>query len=88
MKRCFVLREGELSTWLVIESGEPNASMTVIERRAGVDVEPPSTGPATLEADALVLVDGTRLAFDDAQLVWPEGSLLAGSVFVAAECPE
>lgn len=88
MKRCFVLHEGDVSTWLVIESGEPNASMTVIERKAGVDVEPPSTGPATLEPGALLLVDGTRLAFDDKRLVWPEGSLLAGSVFLASECPE
>lgn len=87
MKRCFVLREGDVSTWLVIESGEPNASMTVIERKAGVDVEPPNTGPGTLETNAMILVDGTRLAFDDAQLVWPEGSLLAGSVFVATACP-
>ncbi len=87
MKRCFVLVEGAVSTHLVIEDGTPNASMTVIERKNGKDVVPPSTGPGTLEENAMTLVDGTRLEFNDTQLVWPEGSLLAGSVFTASECP-
>ena len=87
MQRCFVLKEGTVSTYLVIEDGTPNASMTVIERENGKDVVPPSTGPGTLEENAITLVDGTRLEFNDTQLVWPEGSLLAGSVFTASDCP-
>lgn len=87
MQRCFVLKEGAVSTYLVIEDGTPNASMTVIERENGKDVVPPSTGPGTLEENAITLVDGTRLEFNDTQLVWPEGSLLAGSVFTASDCP-
>ena len=84
---CFVLREGDVSTHLVIEDGKPNGSMTVVERRGGIDVEPPTTGPGDLEGNAFTLADGTRLEFDEARLVWPEGSLLAGSVFVASDCP-
>ena len=87
MQRCFVLKEGTVSTYLVIEDGTPNASMTVIERENGKDVVPQSTGPGTLEENAITLVDGTRLEFNDTQLVWPEGSLLAGSVFTASDCP-
>ena len=86
-KLCFVLEEGDVNTYLVIEDGEPNASITVIERRNGEDIEPPMTGPGTLEESAVVLVDGTRLEFNDTELVWPVGSLLAGSVFVASDCP-
>ena len=87
VQRCYVLREGEVETHLVFEDGKSDTPVTVIERRNGKDVEPPSTGPGRVEGNTLTLVDGTSLDFDDTQLVWPEGSLLAGSVFVSSECP-
>lgn len=86
-KLCFVLEEGPKSTYIAIEYGSPNASVTILERKNGKDIEPPSTAPATLEKKAVVLVDGTTLIFDDKKLTWPEGSLLAGTVFNAVGCP-
>ncbi len=87
VQRCFVLEQNGIQTYVAIEDTSPNASITILERRDGKDIEPPSTGPGTLEDGAVVLVDGTRLVFDSTQLVWPEGSLLAGSVFVTTPCP-
>ncbi len=84
---CFVLNEDTVSTYIILEDGEPNGSMTIIERKNGENIEPPSTGPGNLEKNAFVLADGTSLEFDSAQLVWPDGSLLAGSVFISSECP-
>ncbi len=85
-KLCFVLEEGDVRTYVVIEDGSPNASITILEQQNGKDIVPPSTGPGTLEKNAVVLVDGTTLAFDDEKLTWPEGSLLAGTVFDAVDC--
>jgi len=48
-KLCFVLEEGPKSTYIAIEYGSPNASVTILERKNGKDIEPPSTAPATLE---------------------------------------
>lgn len=85
---CFVLNEGKTDTYIIIEDSRPNALITIVERRDDKDVEPPSTGPGTLEKDAVVLVDGTRLLFNETRLIWPNGSLLAGSEFLTTDCPK
>ncbi len=87
MSLAYVLVEGEVETTLVIQPGEPTATITVYERRGGVDVVPPESSVGRMVDGDFVYPDGTRLSLTADTLTWPEKSLLPGVVFVACPLP-
>jgi hypothetical protein len=85
--RCYELVEGDVVTTLVLDGAGDNGTITVYERKAGVDVEPPQTTPGRLGEGSFTYADGTTLQFDAGALRWPEKSLLPGVVFKACASP-
>ena len=85
--RCYELVEGDVVTTLVLDGAGDKGTITVYERKAGVDVEPPQTTPGRRGDPSGTYPDGTTLQFDARTLRWPEKSLLPGVVFTACASP-
>lgn len=90
--RCYELVEGA-SRAVVKVAATPTTDnpeggeITIYSYVDGVEEFTPETTSGRLEADAFVYADGTRLALTDANLTWPQGSLLEGAVFTSTTCP-
>lgn len=83
---CYELVEGDARTVLILQDGE-QPSITVREFVGAQESAAPQTTLGSMEPNAFIYADGTRLTLTDNTLVWPEDSLLPNVEFTAADCP-